>query len=161
MSTLHRPSNTDSKQFLSGITSVLSKTAHKIQVVLPAHPRLVKRLKEFRLGKFSSRLKIIEPLGYLDFIKLLSESALVITDSGSLQSESAFLGKKCITLRHNTERPLSVETGFNVLAGNRPETIKQRVSEALNSKNKPLPRIPKEWDGNSAKRIASFIKRLV
>ncbi len=159
LSTLHRPSNVDSKQVLSGIISALLEISQELPVVLPAHPRLVKHLNDFGLGNFSSRLKLIEPLGYLDFIKLLSETALVITDSGSLQSESAFLEKKCITLRYNTERPLSVETGFNILAGNKSEAIKQIVVEALNSESESLRKIPEEWDGKAAKRIVSVLEK--
>ncbi len=157
LATLHRPSNVDSKQVLSGILKALLSIAEERKVILSMHPRTRKKIREFSLEGKLKEISVIKPLGYLDFVKLLSECFLVISDSGSIQSEAAFLGKQCITLRYNTERPFTVESGFNILAGNKPEKI-MNVFNEIKGRKKPEKLLLREWDGKAAERIVSIMK---
>ena len=155
--TLYRPSNVDDRATLARILSALERVSEKITVVLPAHPRTRARLGEFGLGDRLARarnLRVVEPLGYLDFLRLYSGASLVLTDSGGLQEETTALGIPCLTLRENTERPVTVELGTNRIVGTNEEAI---VSEALGALARPRDAAPRPpvplWDGRTADRI--------
>ena len=126
MLTLHRPSNVDDPAVLAGILGALEVVAREMPLVFPAHPRTRERLRGFGLEGGLARLpglRLIEPAGYLDFLKLMSHARLVLTDSGGIQEETTILRVPCLTLRENTERPITVELGTNQLVGNDPERI--------------------------------------
>jgi len=158
--TLHRPSNVDEKQTFSGLLEALCKISEKLPVIFPAHPRTLSRIAEFGFTKRieSSNIKLIEPLGYLDFMRLYSGAKLVLTDSGGLQEETTALSIPCLTLRENTERPITIEMGTNVLVGTNSEKIKQTAFEVLarkaDSKDKKIPPL---WDGRTAERICDIL----
>ena len=119
--TLHRPSNVDDKKTLKGILEAVMKAAGPLKVVFPVHPRTEKMLKTFRLfDRLKERSGFIttRPLGYLDFLKLLKHTRMVFTDSGGIQEETAYLKVPCLTLRKNTERPITIAAGTNIIAGN-------------------------------------------
>jgi UDP-N-acetylglucosamine 2-epimerase (non-hydrolysing) len=158
--TLHRPSNVDDRDTLCGIIDALEAIGQTLPIVFPVHPRTSERLEQFglsdRLRKRSSML-LIEPLGYLDFLQLYSNSRLVMTDSGGVQEETTVLGIPCLTLRRNTERPITVTEGTNRIVGNNPEVIKREAFEALKGPAR-LARAPELWDGQTAVRIVDAIE---
>src|SRR3989338_3423002 len=124
--TLHRPSNVDSKKDFENIIFILDKLQEKIKIVFPAHPRTRKNIEAFKLSKKIGGMKnliVTQPLGYLDFLCLMSNSKLVLTDSGGIQEEATVLGVPCITLRNNTERPVTVEQGTNLLVSTNKDNI--------------------------------------
>ncbi len=154
--TLHRPSNVDSRETLKPIVEALIDISQQIPIVFPVHPRTRAKIDEFGLAEAikTSNIRLIEPLGYVDFMRLYSGSRLVLTDSGGLQEETTVLGIPCLTLRENTERPVTIELGSNILVGTDPEKIKQAAYELLNKENSSQPaRIPPLWDGKAAGRI--------
>lgn len=154
--TLHRPSNVDDPPTLSTLCQALSRIAEKTRLIFPVHPRTGKQLHAFGLtGTFSSNENICltEPLGYKAFINLVCGARFAITDSGGLQEETTFLGIPCVTLRPNTERPITILQGTNVLA--RPETLERDLEDA---KAKSGCRIPVFWDGKTAKRIVDLLR---
>ena len=157
--TLHRPSNVDDEEIFAGIISALEVIGKEIQIVFPMHPRTEKMAKQFSLyERIASipRIKITGPVGYLDFVALMSNSKLVLTDSGGLQEETTALGIPCITLRENTERPITVTEGTNTIVGCDPELIKSTALDALTTGGKSG-RIPELWDGKTAERIADVL----
>ena len=157
--TLHRPSNVDDEGTFAGIISALEVIGKEIQIVFPMHPRTEKMAKQFSLyERIASipRIKITGPIGYLDFVALMSKSKLVLTDSGGLQEETTALGIPCITLRENTERPITVTEGTNTIVGCDPELIKSTALDALTTGGKSG-RIPEMWDGKTAHRIADVL----
>ncbi len=156
--TLHRPANVDDKKALGRILSALEKISGRLPIVFPVHPRTRKMIAELGLEKrlAKSGLKLIEPLGYLDFLALYSGARLVLTDSGGIQEETTVLGIPCLTLRENTERPITITRGTNQLVGSDGERI---VAAALAALDKPRPkkrRIPL-WDGHTADRILAAL----
>jgi UDP-N-acetylglucosamine 2-epimerase (non-hydrolysing) len=160
--TLHRPSNVDVSDTLSGILDALEVIGERLPIVFPIHPRTRDRLEEFGFGERVRRqrsLVLTEPLGYLDFLHLYSNSRLVLTDSGGVQEETTVLGIPCLTLRQNTERPITVTEGTNRVVGSVPEDIKR---EALAALERPIPtaRAPELWDGRAAARIVDAIEEL-
>jgi UDP-N-acetylglucosamine 2-epimerase (non-hydrolysing) len=160
--TLHRPSNVDDPFVLGRILSALGRIAERVPVVFPAHPRTLKNLSasglEGRLARTPS-LRVVEPLGYLDFLRLYSGAALVLTDSGGIQEETTALGVPCLTLRENTERPVTVEMGTNRVVGTDEERIVEAAARALEAKpTGGPPRVPPLWDGHTADRILDAIK---
>ncbi|HZM86110.1 MAG TPA: UDP-N-acetylglucosamine 2-epimerase (non-hydrolyzing) [Blastocatellia bacterium] len=160
--TLHRPSNVDVKETLCGILDALEVICERLPIVFPIHPRTRDRLKQFGLEERIRRhrsLLITDPLGYLDFLHLYSNSRLVLTDSGGVQEETTVLGIPCLTLRENTERPITVTEGTNRVVGSDPEVIK---SEALAALERPTPgaRAPELWDGRAAGRIVDAIEEM-
>jgi UDP-N-acetylglucosamine 2-epimerase (non-hydrolysing) len=158
--TLHRPSNVDSLKGLENIISLLEKLTLFYHVFFPIHPRTLQNLERFNLQSKLINLEnltITSPLDYFAFQKLVSISNVVITDSGGLQEETTFLKIPCITLRKNTERPVTIEEGTNFLMDFDPEEIVKRISEFTNKESK----IPIYWDGESTKRIVSIINKLV
>ena len=157
--TLHRPSNVDDEGIFAGIIAALEVIGKEIQIVFPMHPRTEKMAKQFSLyERIASipRIKITGPVGYLDFVALMSKSKLVLTDSGGLQEETTALGIPCITLRENTERPITVTEGTNTIVGCDPELIKSTALDALTTGGKSG-RIPEMWDGKTAHRIADVL----
>jgi UDP-N-acetylglucosamine 2-epimerase (non-hydrolysing) len=153
--TLHRPSNVDDKAVFRCILDALLTIAEKLPIIFPVHPRTRARIDEFGFADkiAKSNIKLIDPLGYLDFMRLYSGAKLVLTDSGGLQEETTVLGIPCLTLRHNTERPVTIELGTNVLVGTDAEKIKQAASYALDHKAARSAKIPPLWDGKTAGRI--------
>jgi UDP-N-acetylglucosamine 2-epimerase (non-hydrolysing) len=155
--TLHRPSNVDEPEVLGGILSALARIGARLPVVFPIHPRTRKNLAAFGLlgaRGLGDRVRLVEPLGYLDFLRLYSGARLVLTDSGGLQEETTALGVPCLTLRENTERPVTVELGTNRVVGTDPERIVAEAGRALGkNKQSEAPRVPPLWDGRAAGRI--------
>ncbi|MDQ3634773.1 MAG: UDP-N-acetylglucosamine 2-epimerase (non-hydrolyzing) [Acidobacteriota bacterium] len=154
--TLHRPSNVDDRETFKNLLNALSEISRKIPIIFPAHPRTASRIEEFGFSDKikSSNIKIIEPLGYLDFLNLMSNSKLVLTDSGGLQEETTALKIPCLTLRENTERPITIEMGTNILVGTNPEKIKKEAFRILEKENYTKDaKIPPLWDGKTAVRI--------
>jgi UDP-N-acetylglucosamine 2-epimerase (non-hydrolysing) len=159
--TLHRPSNVDQRETLGPILEVLVEAARDVPLVFPIHPRTMQKIERFG---FAERLRnvagILElpPLGYLDFLALTSHARLVVTDSGGLQEESTALGIPCLTMRSNTERPITVEEGTSTLVGNDPALLQAGLRAVLNASYRPG-RCPALWDGQAATRIAAILAR--
>jgi UDP-N-acetylglucosamine 2-epimerase (non-hydrolysing) len=160
--TLHRPALVDDPNLLSQIVYALSGLARRLPIVFPVHPRTEGRLLEAGLGPERLResgITLCPAVGYLDFLALEAEAAVVLTDSGGVQEETSALGIRCFTLRDTTERPITVEQGTNTILGVDPEQI-ARIPELLNEKNRPVRGIPL-WDGRAGPRgavvIASFL----
>ena len=158
--TLHRPSNVDEPEPLGRIVAALEAIGERIQIVFPAHPRSVKSLQAYglleRLER-GGRVLVLPPLGYIDFLRLVDSSAMVLTDSGGLQEETTVLGIPCITLRENTERPVTVEQGTSTLVGNDTAKIVDAAKNAL-ATGRRTARIPELWDGRAAQRIVEILK---
>jgi UDP-N-acetylglucosamine 2-epimerase (non-hydrolysing) len=154
--TLHRPSNVDDPQTLSRLLRAVAEIAAEVPVVFPVHPRTRARLAEPGLAGAAGKLRTIEPLGYLDFMSLTSGAKLVFTDSGGLQEETTALGIPCITLRENTERPITVDEGTNVVVGSDAARIVAEARRALRGDGK-RGRCPALWDGKAGERIADVL----
>ncbi len=157
--TLHRPSNVDGKEQLTGILKAMQEIQKKIPVIFPAHPRTLKRIKEFQLGNHISsdhRLRVMDPLPYIDFLRLQKDAALVLTDSGGIQEETTFFKVSCLTLRNTTERPITIMQGTNELIGTNPEIIVKK-SFAVISGNKKKGKVPKFWDDQVSRRIVEVL----
>ena len=190
--TLHRPSNVDDRDALLAILEGLEELANSCPVVFSAHPRTKKRIAEFGFQHFfhsqnghpsntpqaANGIRLLDPLGYLDFLHLMKRAAIVITDSGGIQEETTCLGVPCVTVRENTERPATVTCGTNIIAGTNPESIRQSIRLQLEGRKNgavpekrdsvphtassqkqcmPVRRIPEKWDGKSAMRIVETI----
>jgi UDP-N-acetylglucosamine 2-epimerase (non-hydrolysing) len=170
--TLHRPSNVDQHAALLNILEGLEELAHTCPVIFPVHPRTRKRIAEFGFERFFSfengsggneestsrangRIHLIDPLGYLDFLCLMGHAAVVVTDSGGIQEETTCLRVPCVTVRENTERPVTVTVGTNILGGTTREGIRQATRRQLESKVTGA--VPEAWDGRSAERILQLI----
>jgi len=155
--TLHRPSNVDEQNALARILDALAEIATRVPIVFPAHPRTRKMIEELGLARRVAELEgfqMIDPIGYLDFLRLMSAARLVLTDSGGIQEETTVLGIPCITLRENTERPITVEMGTNTIAGTDTKKIVAAAERALdNPPDKSNLRVPEFWDGHTADRI--------
>jgi UDP-N-acetylglucosamine 2-epimerase (non-hydrolysing) len=157
--TLHRPGNVDHRETLSSLFGTIREIGRRIPVVFPAHPRTVGRLKEFGLLdqlRGDDSIRLIEPLSYLPFIGLVMHSRMVLTDSGGIQEETTVLGVPCITMRPNTERPITCELGTNILVGNDPERIRAAALAVLDGTLRPSS-IPEKWDGHAAERIVETL----
>ena len=156
--TFHRPSNVDNKENLTQILNSLNKTAKDIKIIFPIHPRTVKNAEAFGLKHLleSQQITLCEPLGYLDFMKLISSAKGVVTDSGGIQEETTFLGVSCLTIRNNTERPITVEVGTNTLLPLKEEEIVKYVNSILDGTYKKGV-VPELWDGKSSERIVEAI----
>jgi UDP-N-acetylglucosamine 2-epimerase (non-hydrolysing) len=155
--TLHRPSNVDEQDAFVRILDALAQIAARLPIVFPAHPRTRKMIEELGLAaqvESMPNLRVIDPVGYLDFLRLMSCARLVFTDSGGIQEETTVLGIPCVTLRENTERPITVELGTNTIAGTDPKKILAAANRALdNPPDKTNLSIPEYWDGHTADRI--------
>lgn len=157
--TLHRPSNVDRLDTLQPLLHCLYEISHSIRLVFPLHPRTRNNMDQFGLlAKLldNPRITVAEPLGYLDFLNLIQGSTLVITDSGGIQEETTVLGIPCITLRQNTERPVTVTEGTNYLIGTDPQKIMRTVGDVLAGSSKKGA-VPKYWDGQAGKRIVNIL----
>lgn len=152
--TLHRPSNVDRKETLTPIWGAISETARRIPLLFPVHPRTRSKIDEYGLDQ--SGIAMIDPLGYLDMLYMVKGAAIILTDSGGLQEETTYLGVPCITIRENTERPVTVTLGTNYLAGTHPESILAIANEIL-SGNPKKGVIPPFWDGRASERIADIV----
>lgn len=152
--TLHRPSNVDDPEQLKSLVETLNEISSDLPLVFPMHPRT--RAKLGTSSPFGSGVTICDPLGYLDFLHLVSNSRLVLTDSGGIQEETTILRVPCVTLRENTERPITIDQGTNRLAGIHPRDIVAAAREALDTDyaNKPSPEM---WDGQASQRIIAIL----
>jgi UDP-N-acetylglucosamine 2-epimerase (non-hydrolysing) len=158
--TLHRPANVDDVNAFARILEALEPISKRLPIIFPVHPRTKKTIAE--LG-FSERiekatdLRLIEPLGYIDFVGLCSKARLVLTDSGGIQEETTVLGIPCVTLRESTERPITVAMGTNIVAGTDPARISQAAFASLDRPIVGTPRVPPLWDGHAADRILNAL----
>ena len=154
--TLHRPANVDGRESLARILGALEKIGERLPIIFPIHPRTRKAIVELGLEpklKAVRGLRVIEPLGYLDFLRLYSGARIVLTDSGGIQEETTVLGIPCVTLRENTERPITVEMGTNTIVGSDPHSITTAAFAALDQSPRRSHRVPPLWDGHTADRI--------
>lgn len=154
--TLHRPANVDDGDALKTILQSLLEVSRELTLLFPAHPRTRKRI--FDLGLSAGQLRVLDPLPYIDFLALQSGARLVITDSGGIQEETTYLGVPCLTLRENTERPITVSMGTNVLVGREPEKLRRGVADVLAGRHKKGT-VPPLWDGKASERIADVLLR--
>jgi UDP-N-acetylglucosamine 2-epimerase (non-hydrolysing) len=151
--TLHRPSNVDDPLALQHLFEAINAIAAHIPILFPAHPRTAQRLAGIHLH---DRIKVIEPLGYLAFLGLMARARMVLTDSGGIQEETTVLHVPCLTLRENTERPITCELGTNILAGTDPTDILRHAMRVLNAPA-PTNRVPEKWDGQAGGRIVDVL----
>jgi UDP-N-acetylglucosamine 2-epimerase (non-hydrolysing) len=154
--TLHRPSNVDSSTKLKEILDSLLKVNEDLAVVFPVHPRTRQRLRDFAVN--TSQLRLLDPLPYIDFLALQTRATVVITDSGGIQEETTFLGIPCLTLRENTERPITVSQGSNVLVGQDANKLANELEAILHGRAKQRA-VPPLWDGSASERIADILQR--
>ena len=159
--TLHRPSNVDNRETFIGILSGLEELAAEYPIVFPVHPRTRRQISEFGLegyfGNGHAGMILTEPLGYVDFLCLMKHAAVVVTDSGGIQEETTCLGTPCVTVRENTERPVTIEAGTNVLAGTSKEGIAAAIRRQIH--RKAAQGMPEFWDGMAALRIVDVLAR--
>ena len=165
--TLHRPSNVDNRETLRTILEGLQELSSSFPILFPMHPRTKNRIAEFGLEHFFSSadatsrrvalcgLHVLEPLGYLDFLCLMRHATLVVTDSGGIQEETTCLGVPCVTVRNNTERPVTITSGTNTIAGTTKQGIQRAVKKQL--EGRPRVEIPDCWDGKAAERIVKVL----
>ncbi len=154
--TLHRPSNVDEPARLQMLMSVLADIAKRTTVVFPVHPRTRKNLQSWSIAT-PSNVKLIDPVGYIDFLALMRSASLTLTDSGGIQEETTALGVPCVTARTTTERPITVEIGTNVLVDPEPGPIHEAVTRILNGGAR-MGRVPELWDGKASERIVDVVK---
>ena len=169
--TLHRPSNVDEKNTFADIADILMEVGHRIPVIFPVHPRTRKNIELFGLAHYfrdcSGRgvhaaekgVFLVPPMGYLDFLSLMQNSKFVITDSGGIQEETTVLGIPCLTVRENTERPVTVREGTNIIVGRSKKKIREEVGKILAGRVKKG-KVPKLWDGKTARRIVKAILKI-
>jgi UDP-N-acetylglucosamine 2-epimerase (non-hydrolysing) len=157
--TLHRPSNVDDAGTLGRIMKALAELAGDLPVLFPAHPRTVKMMRAHGLDPLvgeTGLVQCVEPVGYIDFLRLMDRARVVLTDSGGIQEETMILGTPCLTLRENTERPITIEMGMNKLIGSDPGVL-VREARAILAAPRPKPQQPPLWDGHAGERIADAI----
>jgi len=156
--TLHRPSNVDHPETLVEVLTILRDASERLPLVCPLHPRTQGNIKRFGLESLvaSPRIAILPPQGYLEALGLLAKASVVLTDSGGIQEETTALGVPCLTMRENTERPITAEQGTNTLVGRNRELTLRLVDEVLKSGGK-RGRVPEYWDGHAAERIADHL----
>jgi UDP-N-acetylglucosamine 2-epimerase (non-hydrolysing) len=157
--TLHRPSNVDSTEKLEQLLGAVESIAGEMPVVFPVHPRTQQRMEQGGIRPHPG-VRLTPPIGYLDFLCLLSKATLVLTDSGGIQEETTALGVPCLTLRENTERPVTISQGTNLLVGTDPDKIVTAARAVLVGNGK-VGRIPDLWDGCAAKRIVEILLKVV
>ncbi len=171
--TLHRPSNVDNRDGFLSILAGLEELAKDFPIIFPVHPRTRQRIKDFGLdlhagpnvaksggdaeapGNAGAGIMLTDPLGYLDFLCLMKHAAIVVTDSGGIQEETTCLGIPCVTVRENTERPVTVECGTNIVAGTKKEMVQAAIRRQLRRKSGAA--MPKNWDGRAAARIVDIL----
>ena len=152
--TLHRPSNVDNSENLKNILDSLLEVSERINIVFPVHPRTRQRIQDFKLDV--SKLTLLEPMPYMEFLGLQTRAAVVITDSGGIQEETTYLGVPCLTMRENTERPITITVGTNVLVGEDRAKLSTELKKVLDGKGKKGA-IPPLWDGHTGDRIAEIL----
>lgn len=157
--TLHRPSNVEDLDWLRRMLQSLEEISSELAVVFPVHPRTRQKLIEIGFNAESSRLRFMEPQPYLSFLAMQSRAVVVITDSGGVQEETTYLGVPCLTVRENTERPVTIEHGTNILVGRDIDRIRTEI-EAIVAGRTKTGKIPPCWDGRAAERIAATISKL-
>jgi UDP-N-acetylglucosamine 2-epimerase (non-hydrolysing) len=158
--TLHRPSNVDERATLTALLDLLERIAGRLPIVFPMHPRTRRMLQEFGIELERPGVRIVDPIGYVDFLSLEEGARLALTDSGGVQEETTVLGVPCLTLRANTERPVTVTAGTNRVVGQDPEAIWAAVNAILD-RPMPAPSPPEKWDGRTAERIVRVIEEFV
>ena len=160
--TLHRPSNVDDPENFMKIIRAFEEVPKDLPIVFPMHPRTANNIKKFGLEErvaALSNLKQLSPIGYLDFMQLTRNCKFVMTDSGGIQEETTYLGIPCITLRENTERPITAEVGTNEIVGTNMDLILECLQKVL-SGNWKKGEVPELWDGNAAERIVDVLRKL-
>ncbi len=158
--TLHRPSNVDSEDFAKELLHLFNTISEKRKILFPVHPRTKKNFFNFGFKAENDRILLTDPIGYIDFLSLTKNAELIITDSGGIQEESTYLGVQCITVRDNTERPVTVSAGTNHLVGTDLKEVKNVALNILNG-NKKKGKIPHLWDGKTAQRIAEILVKKI
>ncbi|WP_283204898.1 UDP-N-acetylglucosamine 2-epimerase (non-hydrolyzing) [Chitinivorax sp. B] len=153
--TLHRPSNVDDKEVLTKLVGALREVATELPLIFPVHPRTRGNIEKFGI-ELGDRIIATSPLSYMDFLNLWKDAAVVMTDSGGLQEETTGLGVPCLTLRENTERPVTISDGTNTLVGTSPDAIVREARKVLAGQGKQG-RQPKYWDGKAAERIVEIL----
>jgi UDP-N-acetylglucosamine 2-epimerase (non-hydrolysing) len=156
VATLHRPSNVDDDDRLRALIELIRFTAERLPIVFPVHPRTEKRLRELNLLEVLTNVRVSQPLGYREFLGLMESARLAVTDSGGIQEETAFLGIPCVTLRPNTERPVTITQGTNKLAGD-DLAIARRLIEDVLAVPMPSAATIEGWDGRAAARIVEVL----
>lgn len=159
--TLHRPGNVDDPGVLESIGEALRELGKSMKIVFPVHPRTKAAINQHRLEQLyreDQGILLLEPIGYLDFLNLEANARLILTDSGGIQEESTILGVPCLTLRPNTERPITIEQGTNRLVSTEKESIVEAAKSAVISRDEK-PRVPDLWDGHAAERIVDIVAR--
>lgn len=156
--TLHRPANVDDGRVLKSILESLLEINRDLHVVFPVHPRTRHRIAEF--GIDASKLHLLDPMPYIEFLALQRRATVVITDSGGIQEETTYLGVPCLTMRNNTERPATIEFGTNVVIGQDGARLKTELARVL-SGNKKTNRVPPLWDGHASDRIADVLEKML
>jgi UDP-N-acetylglucosamine 2-epimerase (non-hydrolysing) len=154
--TLHRPSNVDEPAMLRQLMSTLAQIADNLPLIFPVHPRTRQKLAALSLPMNNPRLQFVDPLGYLDFLALQQNATVVITDSGGVQEETTYLGVPCLTVRENTERPVTVTLGTNTLVGRDLDRLRRETQSILRGAMRPS-HIPPLWDGKASERVADVI----
>ncbi|MDY6953452.1 MAG: UDP-N-acetylglucosamine 2-epimerase, partial [Thermodesulfobacteriota bacterium] len=149
--TLHRPSNVDTKEAFSEIAGALNDIAQERPIFFPVHPRTAKMMQQFEMT-LSENIVLLSPLGFKEALFLWKDAAVVLTDSGGLQEETTALGVPCVTLRENTERPITIEMGTNVLGGTKKASILKAYGEAM-ARDEMRCSVPPKWDGKASERI--------
>jgi UDP-N-acetylglucosamine 2-epimerase (non-hydrolysing) len=157
--TLHRPSNVDDAATFKALLEGIADLSRSLPVIFPVHPRTLARMHQYGLGRLLDlpSVRQIPPMGYLEMLGLMKDARMVLTDSGGIQEETTALGVPCVTLRHNTERPITVAEGTNTLAGNDPARILAACDEILRNGGR-AGRIPELWDGKASERIAEVMR---
>ena len=155
--TLHRPSNVDDPATLAALLDVIGEINQSLPVVVPLHPRTRGNIEKFGLTARLDGLHLLPPVGYLDMLGLMRDATLVLTDSGGIQEETTALGVPCLTLRENTERPITIDEGTNTLVGPDPDAIRAAFRDVMQNGGK-AGRIPEYWDGRAAMRIAHHLQ---
>ncbi len=158
--TLHRPSNVDNKEGLLIILNAFEEISKSISLIFPIHPRTTKQIQTFNLEEKVKKMKnlhLVPPVGYYDFLKLQMDAKFILTDSGGIQEESTYFGVPCLTLRPNTERPITITEGTNTLVKLETDDIVNEAQKIL-SGNIKKGSIPKYWDGKTAERIVKIFK---
>lgn len=158
MLTFHRPSNVDTVEQLEKLTGIIHQISNQMHLIFSVHPRTMKNLKKFNLLEAlqnNTNISLLDSLGYLDFIHLVKNAQFVLTDSGGIQEETSFMNVPCLTVRENTERPITITTGTNTLVSLDASVIEQKVRAILNEPSRDPVSIPL-WDGNATQRIVDI-----
>jgi UDP-N-acetylglucosamine 2-epimerase (non-hydrolysing) len=156
--TLHRPSNVDDPGMLGQILDAILAVSRDLPVIFPVHPRTRQRISQFNLS--TGGIQLCDPVSYLEFLALQARATVVLTDSGGIQEETTYLGIPCLTLRNNTERPITIETGTNTLIGTDMEKLRTELSKILDGRAKKGA-VPQLWDGHAGDRIAEILQKQI